>query len=240
MLYLFLLTISIDTLEMSSNLLRSIQKINSEIITYSDLPEEQNLLAQMWIKENKLSLLSSKGIFSNYWVITKTTSSSSTYELYCGENVSWTSHGITNVPEMIYVIENNKFKGILIGTTITDLISFGVSGIYQWKKTIKSEPTAYIMAGDKMIGVSPGTRMHHIDHTTGKISEIHVGPASFASSVSPFPNMLPGIVNISSFQRADTIAHAQRTQQDQIMQLMNTPGISLGAIGRNLGNIRFG
>jgi hypothetical protein len=135
---------------------------------------------------------------------------------------------------MIYVIENNKFKGILIGTTITDLIAFGASGIYQWKKNLStSEPMAYIMAGDKMIGVAPGTRMHHIDHRTGKISEIHVQP-------QPFPNMLPGIVNISSFQRADTIAHAQRSQQDQIMQLMNTPGISLGAIGRNLGNIRFG
>lgn len=228
---------------MSSNLLRSIQKINSEMIAYSDLPEEQNILGQLWIKESKSSLLSSKGVFSNYWVITKTTSSSSTYELYCGENVEWSSHGITKLPEMIYVIENNKFKGILIGTTITDLISFGTSGIYQWKKTIKSEPVAYIMAGDKMIGVSSGTRMHHIDHTTGKVSEIHVGPASFASSASfasPFPNMLPGIVNISSFQRGDTIAHAQRSQQDQIMQLMNTPGISLGAIGRNLGNIRFG
>lgn len=228
-----MLIISINTSEMSSNLLRSIQKINSEMIAYSDLPEEQNMLGQLWIKESKSSLLSSKGVFSNYWVITKTTSSSSTYELYCGDNVEWLSHGITKLPEMIYVIENNKFKGILIGTTITDLISFGTSGIYQWKKTIKSEPIAYIMAGDKMIGVSPGTRMHHIDHTTGKISEIHVGPA-------PFPNMLPGIVNISSFQRADTIAHAQRTQQDQIMQLMHTPGISLGAIGRNLGNIRFG
>jgi hypothetical protein len=219
---------------MSSNLLRSIQKINSEIIAYSDLPEEQNMLGQLWIKESKSLLLSSKGVFSNYWVITKNTSYSSTYELNCGENVSWTLHGIIKIPEIIYVIENNKFKGILIGTTITDLISFGTSGIYQWIQPIKSEPIAYIMAGDKMIGVAPGTRMHHIDHRTGKVSEINIG------SASPFPNMLPGIVNISSFQRADTIAHAQRTQQDQIMQLMHTPGISLGAIGRNLGNIKFG
>ena len=231
----FLLTISVRINKMSSNILRSIQKINSEKIAYTDLPEEQNILGQLWSKESKSSLLSSKGVFSNYWVITKTTASSSTYELYCGENVSWTPYGITKIPEMIYVIENNKFKGILIGTTITDLIAFGASGIYQWKKELKSEPVAYIMAGNKMIGVAPGTRMHHIDHRTGNISEIHVG-----SSSAPFPNMLPGIVNISSFQRADTIAHAQRTQQDQIMQLMNTPGISLGAIGRNLGGIRFG
>lgn len=221
---------------MSSNLLRSIQKINSEIISNLDLPEEQNMLGQLWIKESKLSLLSNKGIFSNYWVITKTISSSSLYELFCGENVQWTLRGISKIPEMIYVIENNKFKGILIGTTITDLIAFGESGIYQWISTIKSEPIAYIMAGDKMIGVAPGTRMHHIDHRTGNVSEIHIGsPPS-----TPFPNMLPGIVNISSFQRADTIAHAQRTQQNHIMQLMNTPGISLGAIGRNLGGIRFG
>jgi len=219
---------------MSSNLLRSIQIINSKIILYSDLPEEQNILGQLWSKESKSSLLSSKGVFSNYWVITKTTTSSSKYELYCGENVDWSSCSITQVPEMIYVIENNKFKGILIEKTITDLIAFGASGIYQWIQPIKSEPIAYIMAGDKMIGVAPGTRMHHIDHRTGKISEIHVG-----SSSAPFPNMLPGIVNISSFQRVDTIAHA-RSPQDQIMQLMNTPGISLGAIGRNLGNIRFG
>ncbi len=219
---------------MSSNLLRSIQIINSERILYSDLPEEQNILGQLWSKESKSSLLSSKGVFSNYWVITKTTTSSSKYELYCGENVDWSSCSITQVPEMIYVIENNKFKGILIGKTITDLIAFGASGIYQWIQPIKSEPIAYIMAGDKMIGVAPGTRMHHIDHRTGKISEIHVG-----SSSAPFPNMLPGIVNISSFQRVDTIANA-RSPQDQIMQLMNTPGISLGAIGRNLGNIRFG
>jgi hypothetical protein len=75
--------------------------------------------------------------------------------------------------------------------------------------------------------------MHHIDHITGKISEINV------KSSAPLPNMLPGIVNISSFQRADTIANVQRSQQDQIMQLMHTPGISLGAIGRNLGHIRF-
>jgi hypothetical protein len=229
-----LLTISVRTIEMSSNLLRSIQIINSERILYSDLPEEQNILGQLWSKESKSSLLSSKGVFSNYWVITKTTTSSSKYELYCGENVDWSSCSITQVPEMIYVIENNKFKGILIGKTITDLIAFGASGIYQWIQPIKSEPIAYIMAGDKMIGVAPGTRMHHIDHRTGKISEIHVG-----SSSAPFPNMLPGIVNISSFQRVDTIANA-RSPQDQIMQLMNTPGISLGAIGRNLGNIRFG
>lgn len=227
---------------MASNLLRSIQKINSEIISHTDLPEEQNILGQLWTKESKSSLLSSKGVFSNYWVITKTTTSSSTYELYCGENVSWTPHGITKVPEMIYIIENNKFKGILIGKTITDLIAFGASGIYQWITTIKSEPIAYIMAGDKMIGVAPGTRMHHIDHRTGKISEIHVGRGSVSqiAASATLPNMLPGIVNISSFQRADTISHAQRSQQDQIMQLMHTPGISLGAIGRNLGHIRFG
>jgi len=223
---------------MASNLLRSIQKINSDIIAHTDLPEEQHMLGKLWTTESKSSLLSSKGVFSNYWVITKTTSSSSTYELYCGENVEWSSHGITKLPEMIYVIENNKFNGILIGTTITDLISFGASGIYQWKKELKSEPVAYIMAGDKMIGVAPGTRMHHIDHRTGKVSEIHVGSSSAPSVV--LPNMLPGIVNISQFQRADTIAHAQRTQQNHIMQLMNTPGISLGAIGRNLGGIRFG
>lgn len=220
---------------MASNLLRSIQKINSDIIAHTDLPEEQHVLGKLWITESKSSLLSSKGVFSNYWVIIKTTSSSSsTYELYCGENVEWSSHGITKLPEMIYVIENNKFKGILIGTTITDLIAFGVSGIYQWKKNLsKSEPIAYIMAGDKMISVAPGTRMHHIDHTTGIVSEIKV--AQSAPSVA-LPNMLPGIVNISQFQRADTIAHAQ---QNNIMQLMNTPGISLGTIGRNLGNFRF-
>jgi hypothetical protein len=205
----FLLTISVRTIEMASNLLRSIQKINSDIIAHTDLPEEQHMLGKLWTTESKSSLLSSKGVFSNYWVITKTTSSSSTYELYCGENVEWSSHGITKLPEMIYVIENNKFKEILIGTTITDLI-----------------------------GVAPGTRMHHIDHRTGKVSEIHVGSSSAPSVV--LPNMLPGIVNISQFQRADTIAHAQRTQQNHIMQLMNTPGISLGAIGRNLGGIRFG
>jgi hypothetical protein len=222
---------------MSLETLRLIKILNSELLPNTDLPSEQHQHGKFWTLYSKSSLLGRSGLFCDYWVITKITSdSSSKYELYCGENVMFNKAEIKKIPDMIYFFENDNFKGIFIGETIIKLIK---SGIYSWITNIEytsssggstSDVSGYIKVGDKLIGISPGTRMHHVDHSTGRVSEI-------AFKHAPIPNQLPGIVNISSFQRADTIAHAQ---QNQIMQLMNTPGVSLGSIGRNLGHIRFG
>jgi len=220
--------------------LLSIKKINDEIISNNDLPEEQNSIAKIWIQNpSNSSILSKSGIFSDYWIITKTTDSSSEYKLYCGENVQWKSFGCETCPEMIYIFENNKFKGILIGKTISDLIKIGA--IYNWKINIfysssssVPSPIGYISAGGTLLGISPGTKVQHINHTTGQISDINFGNA-------PIPNQIPGICHISSnFQRTDTMFHTQQSQrtqvsdQDRLMRLMNTPGVSLGSIAHGV------
>ena len=224
---------------------RSIEIINSNLIKKEDLGIEHIQIGSLWDISLIQNLLSKDGVFSNYWVITKNIGVQSSYELYCGENVPYAIGVITPQPQVIFLIVNNNFAGILIDKSIKDLINIGKYGIYSWLKHIRfassgssvssASPSAYIMSGNQMISVAPGTRMHHVNHLTGQITEIKVGEQIYV------PNPLPGIVNISQFQRGDVAANIRAiAQQDQIMGLMNAPGVSLGSIGRNLHHLRFG
>jgi hypothetical protein len=184
---------------------KSVELINSSLINKRDLDKDINDLSVFWIIAPINDLLKRGGLFSNYWVITKKSNLSSSYELYCGETIT-----SSYVPQIIFVYENDIFQGILIGEVIKKLILIGQNGILSW---IKTEPKTYINLGN----ISPGTRIHRIDHSTGNVTEI--------------PNRLSEPTNISHCQRFDTMAHAR---QSQMMQAMNTPGISLGTIGANL------
>ena len=185
---------------------KSIELINSSLINKRDLDKDINDLSVFWTIAPIDDLLKVGGLFSNYWVITKKSSSSgSSYELYCGEKIT-----SSYVPPIIFVYKNDIFEGILIGEVIKKLVLIGQNGILSW---IKTKPKTYL----DISGISPGTRIHRIDHSTGYVTEI--------------PNRISEPMNISHCQRSDTIAHAR---QNQMMQAMNTPGISLGAIGANL------
>jgi hypothetical protein len=195
----------------------SVNLINSNMIKKNDLDQNTNETAMFWTFAPKNELLSNDGIFGNYWVITKnTTGSNSTYELYCGNKIT-----SSRVPSMIFNYENNVFKGILVGDVIRQLILIGQNGILSWEKKIHS--SAYIhVGGGAMLGVAPGTRIQHINHITGRVTEVQ--------------NQFSPLANISGFQRGGSTP----SMQDRMMQAMNTPGISLGAIGANLHRIHFG
>ena len=191
---------------------KSIELINSSIINKNNLDREINDLSNFWTITSKSNLLKRDGIFSNYWIITKNFNNfNSSYDLYCGDKIT-----SSYVPPLILIYENDIFKGVLSGEVIKKLILIGQNGILSWIKS--HEQNIYININNEIrMGISPTTRIHHINHTTGRVTEI--------------PNRISEPMNISHFQRSDTIAHAR---QNQMMQAMNTPGISLGAIGANL------
>ena len=203
----------------------TIELINANIILKKDLDRDINDLSNFWMIGSKKDILEKDGLFGNYWVITKnSTTSDSTYELYCGKNIT-----SSYVPSIIFIYENDSFKGVLTGDVIRKLILIGQNGVLSWEKVEKPHVSlSSIHSGSRtFMSVGPGIRIQRIDHVTGRVTEI--------------PNQFPGLVNISQFQRADTIANAQiaRAQQDRAMAVMNTPGISLGAIGANLHLFRF-
>lgn len=189
---------------------QSVNLINSNMVKKNDLDQNINETAMFWTFAPKNDLLSNDGIFGNYWVITKNTNGSSSDYELHCGNKITSSR----VPSMIFNYENNEFKGILVGDVIRQLILIGQNGILSWEKKIY--PSAYIhIGGGAMLGVAPGTQ------------------------VTKLPNQFALPVNISGFQRIG-FTQAKPSAQDQIMQAMNTPGISLGCIAANTHLFRFG
>jgi len=203
-----------------------VEIMNKEIIGKGDLPREQNEIGSMWSLYSKSNLLASDGVFGNYWVITKNSSGgSSEYEFYCGENVKWP---LNRIPQMVFIMENNIFKGILVNGSISKLIMKGEKVLNNWYKPVfdASVPStgAYIMAGGSLLSVPAGMRMHHVDHRTGKVTEIS----------NPTPKLMTATHRLTP---NPTLYHTPRMD---IMSAVNHPGVTLGDIGKNLHLLRFG
>jgi hypothetical protein len=196
---------------------QSVDIINTKMIKKNDLDQTTNETALFWTFSPKNDLLSNDGIFGNYWVITKNSQdANATYELYCGNKIT-----SSRVPSIIFNYENNEFKGILVGDVIHQLILIGQDGILSWEK--KTYSSVYIhVGGGTMLGIAPGARIQHINHSTGRVTEM--------------PNQFAPLVNISGFHRIGSTP----STQDRIMQAMNTPGISLGCIAANRHLFHFG
>jgi hypothetical protein len=116
---------------------QAIATINAKMVPAKDLPSDYTTNAIKWLTIDKKILLST--IFGSYWIIQKTMGSSSNYNMYCGDDVRWrnTDYNIPDkLPDLILVIENSEFKGILIGDVISELIKMGIYGIFTWLSPI--------------------------------------------------------------------------------------------------------
>jgi len=204
-------------------LVKCIKEINSGLIPARDLPAEQNSVGSMWKIYPKDNLLARDGVFGNYWVIIKNTSdSSSDYQFYTGDNVKWRYN---RFPQMIFVIDNNGFKGVLTGNTIINLVSFGEKTLDSWYIPVTtSTPGAYIMAGNQLLSVPSGVKMHHVNHRTGMVTEI-------PNPISPMKMVTHRLVPNPTLHQ---------TRPVDIMSAINHPGVTLGDIGKNLHLLRFG
>ena len=133
---------------------QAIDIINRKMVKKEDLPSEYNALAFKWLINSHQSLLDNE--YKEFWIIEKTTTSSSNYNLFCGRNVYWrnTAFNIPDkIPNVIIVIENSEFKGIIIGGAIIELIQLGIYGIFLWLSD-DNKPTFIVANTIKGKGIS--------------------------------------------------------------------------------------
>jgi len=159
--------------------------IQSKMVKKSDLPDDYSSLALKWMIQNRTNLLNNE--FADFWIVEKNSGSSSSYKMYCGKNVLWnnTHYATPNkLPNLILIIENAEFKGILIGDVITELIQLGRYGIFLWISTsVISDP---IPSSSVYIGVGGGALLQL--------------PSGGTVQVIKHPNMIPPLMNISHFR----------------------------------------
>jgi len=199
--------------------------MNTSMIKAHELPSNYADLAQKWAG-NKDALFSNE--FKTFWVIVRT---SGNYNLYCGNNVVWsnTSFNIPrNKPDLILVIEENVFKGIVVGDPISQLIDLGMYGIFMWLMPIPVESKldsihrmvtqlsspmymgtdAYRVTGH-LIGAAPApqTLMQFMveKRAPPPTAYIRAGdtliPVPHGTSVQVIPNRIEPMMNISHFRR---------------------------------------
>jgi hypothetical protein len=133
---------------------KTLQILNDKIIKKTDLPSNYSTLADKWVTSDKNLLL--KTAFSSFWVITLT---SSKHNMYCGSDVIWERSYFAppkKNPDLILVIENNMFKGIIMGDTINELISLGDWGIYVWISSIPPPSDPLEMLHAKIAALAGG------------------------------------------------------------------------------------
>jgi hypothetical protein len=188
-----------------------------------DLPSNYSTLAMKWLTVDKKILLST--IFASYWVIQKTMGSSSNYNMYCGDDVRWrnTDFNIpTKLPDLILVIENSEFKGILIGDVISELIKMGIYGIFTWMSPIVGAtpgPSAVLVEEqttlDRILALTqtlhersqPQTLMQFMQQGAAPkpMAYIQAGntliPVPAGGTLQVIPNQFSPMMNISHFRR---------------------------------------
>jgi hypothetical protein len=206
---------------------KTIQILTEKIIKKSDLPSNYSTLADKWVTSDKNLLL--KTAFSSFWVITLTASK---YNMYCGSDVIWErsyfAHPKKN-PDLILVIENNIFMGIIMGDTINELISLGDWGIFVWISSIPPPSDQLEMLHAKIAALAGGTppqlahvrvevvppplpaartllEFMHQSQPPPPPAYIRVGNQLFAvphgtTSIQVVPNQFPTIPNISHYKR---------------------------------------
>ena len=196
---------------------QAISIMNIKMIKKEDLPGDYSALAIKWLLVDKNVLLASD--FKDYWVIVKNTQNSiSNYHLHCGSNVPWsnTSYSIPDkLPSIILVIENNDFKGVIIGDTIIDLIKLGIYGIYLWMSPLHTPSTStsaphFVIA--PITNPSPSTptsllEFMRVNSAPAPSAYIQAGgtlipvPAGYTAQVIPrIPNQFEPMMNISHFK----------------------------------------
>ena len=205
---------------MSSSLVQAqtISIINSKIVNARDLPANYNNLAIKWLTTNKQILMATE--FASFWVIVKTSGTSSVYNMYCGNNVLWNNtHYNTpdKLPDLILVIENSEFKGILIDNVITELVQLGLYGIFTWMSPItpSSSSTSSLhhiqVLVDSLVNPprpAPQTLMQFMQNA-GSLQQpmayIQAGntliPVPHGTSMQLIPNQLSPMMNISHYRR---------------------------------------
>jgi hypothetical protein len=151
--------------------LLTISNIMSKMIPATALPTHHCTSARKWFTIDKNILMATE--FATYWIITKTTSSSSSYNMYCGSNVPWRNHSFNipdRLPEMILVIENTELIGILVGGVIRELIDMGISGIFSWLSPIIATTSTASMPAHVWAAASDSSKLDHILSLTQALS----------------------------------------------------------------------
>ena len=205
---------------------QTIATINAKMVPAKDLPSDYTTKAIKWLTVDKKILLST--IFGSYWVIQKTMGSSSNYNMYCGDDVRWrnTDFNIpTKLPDLILVIENSEFKGILIGDVISELIKMGIYGIFTWLSPIVGAtpgPVAPLVQEqttlDQILALAqtlhdrsqpqPQTLMQFMQQGAAPrpMAYIQAGntliPVPAGGTLQVFPNQFSPMMNISHFRRS--------------------------------------
>lgn len=203
---------------MSASLIQvqTISTINSKMVPARDLPSTYGSLATKWLTYDKRTLLATE--FSDYWIIQKTTGTSgANYNMYCGQTVPWNNSHFnipSKLPDLIIIIENSTFLGILIGDVISDLIRMGVFGIFMWITSTSSAGTS--SAGTtsasanilSMVQPKPQTLMQFMQQSGGgqkPMAYLQAGntliPVPAGGTLQVFPNQFPPMMNISHFRR---------------------------------------
>lgn len=194
---------------------QTIATINGKLVTARDLPSTYNRLAIKWLTVDKNILLATE--FSNFWIIQKKTGSDgANYNMYCGSSVPWrnTDFNIPDkLPDLILIIENVEFKGILIGDVISELIKMGIYGIFTWMSPIvgstqTSQTLDNILTMFQQVQQSqPQTLMQFVQQGSAPkpMAYIQTGntliPVPAGGTLQVIPNQFAPMMNISHFRR---------------------------------------
>jgi len=180
---------------------KTIEFITSKLVKKDDLPSDYTSLVFKWLINDKTTLLS--GEFADFWVIDKTTSTSSKYSMFCGKNVPWINTAF-NIPEklptLIILIENSEFKGILVGDVIMDLIKIGMYGIFLWISSVPSQPSHQTLL-QFMSNVQPPSVtfvQSPLINAGGRLFQLPAGGK--IEVIKHLPNAFEPLSNISHFQ----------------------------------------
>ena len=158
--------------------------------------------------------------FSTFWVITKTTGTSSNYNMYCGRNVPWNISAFSipdKLPDLILVIENSEFKGILVGEVINELIQMGIHGIFTWMSPIvgasssdsRTQTLEHVLSlvnslTNSAPNPTPQTLMQ-FGSAPRPMAYIRAGntliPVPAGGTLQVVPNQFPPMMNISHYRR---------------------------------------